>query len=157
MLVEKELEAQRVCEKSQKVLAQNLKYQLQCRWSKYSEVLQMLRTQKKQSVKRCVARLAQENDALEDELAQMAECWRSTSRLMEGELMQAKAAHAEALRRNEALEGKLVQNGLSVPELEEDASVEKEREDGEDEAEIAALWNDDEEDVMSSSSHFIND
>ena len=74
----------------------------------------MLRTQKKQSVKRCVARLAQENDALEDELAQMAECWRSTSRLMEGELMQ---------------------NGLSV--------LDKEREDG--------------EDVMSSSSHFIND
>merc|ERR1711971_720122 len=137
---------------AQRVTVQNIKYELQCRWAKYSEAVSVLRSGDVSTVKQSVARLATENDALEEELVQMAECWRGTSRLMQRHIEGVEAQLEEVRRRNGVLEAKLKENGLSVDA--EDKEREREvDEDGED-GEMAALWDED-EDAMSSSSHFV--
>ena len=137
-----------------KILIQSMKYQLQCRYSKYNELLNVMRTKKRDKLKQCIARLVGDKDDLEDEILRISDSWRSTSYLMEvgtqrktEKIQKFKSLYHDQLRENQRLKQELMKHGIarqSEDDYDEESSRGEQAQlsgDGDDD-EMNALWND---------------
>eukprot|EP01084_Bolivina_argentea_P140512 246993_1 len=109
-----------------KILIQTMKYELQCRYSKYNQLLNVMKIKKKSGLKAHVAQLLVDNDDLEYEITRIAHSWRDTSHLMENyaniqirKYKKVKRLYRQQLKENQKWKDLLIKHGI-VKEEEED-------------------------------------
>ena len=102
-----------------KILMQTMKYQLQSRYSKYNQLLNATKLNKKNKLKAYIASLIIDNDDLENEINRIADSWRNTSNLMENyskkktkKLIKLNKLYKQSLKQNQILTNKLIKHGI---------------------------------------------
>merc|ERR1711902_41228 len=98
-----------------KILIQTMKYQLQSKYSKYNQLLNVMKTNKKNELKKYIAQLIIDNDDLEYEITRISDSWRNTSNLMENytqkkikKFEKIKKLYNKSLKKNKILTNKLI-------------------------------------------------
>merc|ERR1712154_456815 len=132
------------------ILCQTLKYELQGRYSKYNQLLNVMRTKNKDKLKQYIAGLIVDNDDLECEITRISGSWRNTSNLMEDQCKQKekkvehlKNLYHDQLKQNEILKEKLIKHGI----IQKEDINNDDHDDGEPtDDEMNALWNDGDDD-----------
>lgn len=149
-----------------KILIQTMKYQLQERYSKYNQALNIMKINNKNKLKQYIATLMIDNDDLEYEITKISDSWRNTSHLMESynqkksrKLHKMKKLYDKSLKENQKLTDKLVEHGIikirphiddgeesDEPDI-DDILNNNNDEDESDDNEMNQLWNDIDDDA----------
>ena len=142
-----------------KILIQTMKYQLQERYSKYNQVLNIMKINNKNKLKKYIATLMIDNDDLEYEITKISDSWRNTSHLMESynqkkskKLYKMKKLYDKSLKENQKLTDRLIKHGIIQRRHIEDVlnsnlQIGSNDEDESDDNEMNELWNDIDDDV----------
>eukprot|EP01084_Bolivina_argentea_P026342 48979_1 len=143
-----------------KILIQTMKYQLQCRYGKYNELLNVMKINEKNKLKKYIGQLIHDNDDLEYEIKRIADSWKSTSNLMEDytnkkikKYKKLKKLYKKSLNENKNLKNKLIKNGTAKQNIKNESESEYQSKsediddiinetDGGTEEDINVLWND---------------
>ena len=145
-----------------------MKYQLQERYSKYNQVLNVMKMSNKNKLKKYIATLMIDNDDLEYEITKISDSWRNTSHLMESynqkkskKLHKMKKLYEKSLKENQNLTDKLIKHGViqrrpHIDDGEDDeediedilnSNIINDDEDESDDNEMNELWNDIDDDA----------